>query len=257
MDIATLIGMVASAGIVLVSILLAGSLTAFIDVPSLVVVVGGTMCATLASESLKGFLGSIKVGLKALLAKPPSIPASIATIVRLSTVARREGLIALENEKIDDKFLARGVRLAVDGMQPEDIRGTLTDELIAMKARHKKGQQTFRFMAATAPSMGMIGTLIGLVQMLQTLDDPSKIGPAMAVALLTTFYGAILAFMIFTPLAEKLALRSNEEGANMAIIIEGMEAIVKGENARVIKDKLEGFLDPRSRTGDKADAKAA
>jgi len=251
MDIATLVGLVACMIIVLVSILLGGSLMAFVDIPSIVIVLLGTIFCTLASHTMKDFLRAVKIGMKSIFVKPPNLPNTIETIVRLATVARREGLLGLENEKLDDRFLARGVRMAVDGIQAEDIRTALSDELSSMKARHKKGVALFKFMAATAPAMGMIGTLIGLVQMLQTLSDPAAIGPSMAVALLTTFYGAIIAFMICTPIAEKLGTRSGEDGDNMNIIIEGVESIVKGENARVIKDKLEGFLDPKLRTGDK------
>jgi len=253
MDIATVVGGILSIVVVLVSILLGGSLDAFINAPGIAVVFGGTLCAAMVAESLPAFLGAVKVGMKAVFNKAPVPGETITTIVKLSTVARREGLIALENEKIEDSFLNRGVRLAVDGMQPDDIRQTLTDELASMKARHKRGQQLFKFLAATAPSMGMIGTLIGLVQMLQQLDSPEAIGPAMAVALLTTLYGAILAFMVFGPVAEKLSHRTEEESTNMTIVIEGMEGIVKGENARMIHQKLVGFLSPKIR----ADVKEA
>ncbi len=254
MDIATPIGIVLAFGLIIGSILLGGSLSSYLDVPSALIVIGGTIAATLISEKLPNVIGAIKVAGKSFR-KPSGDPASsIEAIVKLSNIARREGVLALENEKVDDEFLAKGIRMAVDGVPQEEIRETLAAELVAMKARHSRGQKLFKFMGATAPSMGMIGTLIGLVQMLQTLDDPSAIGPAMAVALLTTMYGAILAFVVCNPIAEKLERYTKEEGQNMTVIIEGIDSIVKGHNAMVIKDKLEARLAPNER---KAEEKAA
>ncbi|MCA9555182.1 MAG: MotA/TolQ/ExbB proton channel family protein [Myxococcales bacterium] len=248
MDIATLIGGVAGFALVVGSILISGSLTAFIDVPSILIVFGGTIAAGMMGERIEHVINSIKVALNALFIRSPAVENTIEIIVDLATVVRKEGLLALENRTIDDAFLARGVRFAVDGMPSEEVQAVLRGELASMRQRHKRGQKLFKFLAATAPSMGMIGTLIGLVQMLQTLDDPAKIGPAMAVALLTTFYGAILAFMIFGPLTNKLELRSTEEGTNMEVVITGIESIVRGENARVVQEKLEGFLAPANRS---------
>ncbi len=252
MDLGTLIGIVLGFGLVIVSILLGGSLMAFVDPPSLVIVIGGTIAATLTAEKLPAVLGAFKTAGMAFKKPAGDAVASIQRILELSNVARREGILALENQQIEDEFLAKGVRMAVDGMPEEEINATLTAELAAMKARHKGGQDMFFFMGATAPSMGMIGTLIGLVQMLQALDDPSSIGPAMAVALLTTMYGAILAFMVFNPIAEKLKRYGNQEGANMTIIIDGVEGIVKGQNAMVIKEKLEARLPPQLRSTEDA-----
>ncbi len=155
--------------------------------------------------------------------------------------------MALEGETIDDPFMARGVRLGVDGLSPELITETLKGELSAINARHERGQQLFKFMTATAPSMGLIGTIIGLVQMLQNLDDPDSIGPAMAVALLTTLYGAILAFVVYGPIVEKLANRTAEEVAVKKLAIAGVESILKGDNSMVIQSKLESFLSPEER----------
>ena len=143
--------------------------------------------------------------------------------------------------------MAGGVRLGVDGLSPELITETLKGELSAMKERHERGQQIFKFMSATAPSMGLIGTIIGLVQMLQNLDDPDSIGPAMAVALLTTLYGAILAFVVYGLIGEKLANRTAEEVAVKKPAIAGVESILKGDNSMVIQSKLESFLSPEER----------
>jgi chemotaxis protein MotA len=247
-DIATIIGAAAGAAIIVVSILIGGTLGAFVNTPGLLIVVGGTMCAAMVAETLPNCLKAVKVAMNAVFNRSPDPEDTIKTIANLSATARRDGLIALENEKVDDGFLARGVRFVVDGMTPEDTRAALSAELFSMKQRHQRGQKLFKFLASTAPSMGMIGTLIGLVQMLRTLSDPSSIGPAMAVALLTTLYGAILAFMMFGPIAEKLGKRSDEEGTNMKLVIEGLEGIAKGDNARVIQEKLEGMLAPQQRS---------
>ena len=253
MDIATIVGVVLGFGLILGAILLGGSLGSFIDVPSLLIVVGGTIASTLIMERLERVLGAFKVAMNAIRAsKTASASDTIKRIVELSSIARREGVLALENEEIEDAFLAKGVRMAVDGLPEEEIVHTLQAELVAMKERHRRGQKLFKFIASTAPSMGMIGTLIGLVQMLQTLDDPSSIGPSMAVALLTTMYGAIIAFLVSGPIGEKLALRSKEESSRMIVVIEGIQSIVRGQNATIIQEKLEARLAPTEREEQKA-----
>lgn len=248
MDLATVIGFVLGIGLILWSIVSNSPLGSFINGPGLAVVVGGTLAATFICTGMGQVFGAVKVAMKTLLNKSPDVAETIKTITELANVVRREGLLALENQKIDNEFLAKGVRLAVDGVAPEDIAVTLKNELIALKQRHKMGQKLFKFCAATAPSMGMIGTLIGLVQMLQALDDPSSIGPAMAVALLTTFYGAFLAFLVFGPMAAKLEQRTSEETANMIVVLDGVESLMKGENARLVQEKLEGHLAPKQRS---------
>jgi chemotaxis protein MotA len=160
---------------------------------------------------------------------------------------RKEDLLSLENETITDPFMARAVRLAVDGVPVDTIRQTLEDEMKALKDRHESAQGIFQFMGDIAPAMGMIGTLIGLVQMLQNLDDPSSIGPAMAVAMLTTLYGSLIANLICIPITGKLKDRTKVENRNMRLVVEGIESIVKGENAMITKEKLEAFLAPFQR----------
>jgi chemotaxis protein MotA len=246
-DIATVIGLVAGLGLIAGSILLNGSLGAFIDIPSVLIVLGGTVACTLISESLGQVLSAAKVAMNAFFNKAPNPVKTIELIAELAAAARRDGILALESVQIDDRFLAKGVRLAVDGIAPEEIKSSMIGEYVSLKGRHKRGQKLFRFMCGTAPAMGMIGTLIGLVQMLQSLDDPSSIGPAMAVALLTTMYGAILAFVICAPIADKLETRTKEETENMQIVMEGIEGILKGENPKLIKEKLEGYLAPKQR----------
>ena len=257
MDKATLIGIVAGFGLIVGSILIGGPLGSFINIPSLLIVVGGTICASLIMERLARVGGAIKVAKNAFFEKGGDASETIKTILELSNIARREGILALENKKVEDEFLAKGLRMAVDGIPREEIRETLMVELVSMKQRHTRGQKFFKFCATTAPSMGMIGTLIGLVQMLQTLDDPAQIGPAMAVALLTTLYGAVLAFFVCGPIAEKLERRTSEETANMTVVIEGVDSIVKGHNAAVIKDKLEARLEPKQRSQEDKEKEAA
>ncbi len=254
MDIGTIIGIVLGFGLIIGSILLGGSIMAFVDAPSFLIVFGGVAATTLIAEKLPNVLNGIKVVKNAFKVPAGDSVATIESIVKLSNIARREGVLALENQQIDDIFLAKGVRMAVDGLPQEEIRETLTAELVAMKRRHTRGQKLFKFMGTMAPAMGMIGTLIGLVQMLQALDDPSSIGPAMAVALLTTMYGAVLANIVFIPIAEKLDRYGAEESANMIVVIEGVDSIVKGHNAMIIKEKLQARLPPDQRESDEAAA---
>ena len=247
MDLATIIGLIAAFALIIGSMLLGGSLAAFVNAPGLLIVVGGTFAAAFINQRMVHVLGAFKVMLQAFFDKTANMEELIPTIIGLAQKARKEGLVALEGETIDDEFLARGVRLGVDGLSPEMIRATLMSELAAVKRRHERGQKLFKFMEATAPAMGMIGTLIGLVQMLQTLSDPSAIGPAMAVALLTTLYGAILAFVIFGPIASKLESRTADEVAAKSLAIAGVESILKGDNTMLIQSKLEAYLSPVER----------
>ena len=247
MDIATLIGIVAGLGLLASAMMDGGELSAFIDTPSLLIVVGGTIAASLINDSLGNVLGAAKVASNAFFDRKVNREEMIKLIIQLAQKARKEGLVSLEGESIDDPFMARGVRLGVDGLSPEVITSTLASELKALKKRHERGQKIFKFMGSTAPAMGMIGTLIGLVKMLQALDDPAAIGPGMAVALLTTMYGAILAFVIFNPIASKLENRTNEESDRKTLAIVGVESILKGDNTLVIQSKLEAFLSPTER----------
>lgn len=247
MDLATIIGIIVGFGLIIGSILLDGSLGSFINVPGLLIVVGGTFAAALIAQKLPVVLGAFKVALNAFFDKTRSVEETTKTLMELADKVRKEDLLALESVNVEDPFMAKGVRMAVDGVPVEVIATTLTSELVAMRQRHQTGQKVFRFMAATAPSMGMIGTLIGLVNMLQALDDPSSIGPAMAVALLTTLYGAVMAFLIFGPVADKLEARTSLETASMRLTVSGLESIVKGDNALILKEKLEAYLSPSQR----------
>ncbi len=247
MDIATILGIVSGIGLVLAAILMGSGLGAFVDPPSLLVVVGGSIAAMMIAFPLSTVIGSIKIALKAFFSPKQSPDTVIERIVDLAVKARKESIIALEKEEIEDPFLAKGIRLVVDGTAPNLVRSILRTEIGFMKQRHLSGQSVFKFLGGMAPAYGMIGTLIGLVQMLQSLDDPSSIGPAMAVALLTTFYGALLANIVALPIAEKLAGKSGDEVLMMEVTIQGVLAILEGDNPIIVRSKLEAFLSPSQR----------
>jgi len=246
-DIATLIGLVATFALIVGSILLGGSLTAFVDLPSILIVVGGVITTTLIMQKLPVVLATVKVVVQSFFDRATPETELVEKIVELADKARREGLLALESIEIPDEFLNKGVRLAVDGTELDEINQVLNAELDSLKGRHGQGQEVLEFMKGNAPALGMIGTLIGLVNMLQNLSDPSAIGPAMAVALLTTFYGAILAFIVFGPINDKLKARTAEEVSRMEMCILGVNCLNKGEHPRLVKEKLLAFLPPPQR----------
>ncbi len=247
MDIGTLIGMIAGLGLIFGSIAFGGSMGGFFDVPSILMVGGGTMAITFIMFPMGVVLGSFKVGMKAFFSKGRDAKALINLMVSLAEKARKESLVALEKVQVDDEFIKKGVQLVADGTEEGLVRAVLDTEISFMRRRHFQGQGVFKGMGTMAPAMGMIGTLVGLVQMLQNLDDPSSIGPAMAVALLTTFYGAVLANVIFLPLAKKLEERSAEEALYMEIAMEGVVSIMHGEHPSIVREKLLAFLAPALR----------
>ncbi|QUL98603.1 MAG: flagellar motor protein [Candidatus Fermentithermobacillus carboniphilus] len=249
MDRASVLGIVSGFGLVLWAMLMGGSLKLFWDVPSVLITVGGTLTATLMSYPMETFLDVLKIAKNAFFSKEPDLSETINTIVRFADKARREGLLALDQDAdaLEDPFLQKGVRLVVDGTTPELVRSILETELAFVAERHKVGQSMFETMGAFAPAFGMLGTLIGLIQMLVTLDQPEKIGPGMAVALVTTFYGSILANLVFLPIANKLKNRSAREVFIKEAIIEGVLSIQAGDNPRIVQEKLKSFLSPKER----------
>ena len=247
MDLATIIGIVLSIILVLAAIVMGGSPIMFVNVPSALVVVGGTIGTTLMRNPLATVLGTFGVVMKAFTIKVPEPIPLITQIVQLCKQARKNGMLALENVEIDYAFLGKGVGLGVDGVEPDQIRSILETDIRSTVGRHKRGQEVLQGMGAAAPAFGMIGTLIGLVQMLASMEDPSSIGPAMAVALLTTLYGAMLANVICLPLADKLKVRSQEEALSMMVCLEGVLGMVNGENPNQISQKLKSFLAPKLR----------
>lgn len=251
MDLATIIGIASGFTLVLVSILMGGGLGAFINVPSMLIVIGGTICATLINYPLSDFLGVMNVVKNAFMNKAYTPEETIRTIVTFAEKARRDGLLALEQEmkSVEDKFLKAGMELAIDGMDLDRINTLMSMELTLLSDRHKRGQDMFKQMAKYAPAFGMMGTLIGLIQMLQNVNDPSSIGPGMAVALITTFYGTLLANLICLPLAGKLSAISENELLVKELMLEGIKAIQTGDNPRLVERKLKTFLPPARRDG--------
>ena len=250
MDLATLIGVIAGLGLIFFSIFNGSGASTFLEINSILIVMGGTLSATFINFQLKDVLGVFGVVKHAFRNQEPVFHHILEDIVRISIVARREGILAIENEadKLDDEFMKKGLLLAVDGLEPDTIQSILESELDGLEDRHTRGQQIMKGMGAYAPAFGMIGTLIGLIQMLQTLDDPSQIGVGMAVALVTTFYGAFLSNLIFLPIAGKLETLSSAEIAQRQMIIEGILSIQGGENPRVIEQKLNTFIPPKHRS---------
>ncbi len=249
MDIATLIGIIIGIICILVPIFSGGTPKTFYDVPSIFLVVGGGLASTLISYRLKEILKIMKVVGKAFSSKEFEIESTIKLLVDLSQKARREGLLALEaeEENIEDDFIKRSLQLIVDGVEPEIIKDSLDVELENMIARHEKGQGLFKNMGALFPAWGMIGTLVGLINLLKSLDNPDSVGPAMALALVTTLYGALLAHFICNPIANKLSIKSKEEVQQKEMIIEGILSIQAGENPRIMEHKLKTFLSAEQR----------
>ncbi len=249
MDRATMLGLVSGIGIVLLGMARGGSLKVFWDTPSLFITVGGTLTATLMSYPLSTFLDVFKVAKTAFRGRNTDVAETVNTIVKFADKARREGLLALDEdaETLDDEFLQKGIRLVVDGTTQELVRNILETELVFVSDRHRTGQSMFETMASFAPAFGMLGTLIGLIQMLLALDNPDQIGPGMAVALVTTFYGSFLANLVFLPIANKLKDNDAKEVFLKEAIIEGVLSIQAGDNPRVVLEKLRAFLPPGQR----------
>lgn len=249
MDLATIAGIVVGLIFVTFGIMADGDIITYINFPSLLIVLGGTIAATFVAYPLTKVLEAFKIASKAFSNKVEEAGEIIERVISLANTARKEGLLALEEaaEEIDDEFLKKGIMLIVDGTDPELVRNLLETELAFAEERHREGQGIFEAMGSFAPAYGMIGTLIGLINMLKRLDDPSAIGPSMAVALITTFYGSLLANLIFLPMANKLKLRSKEEILRKEIMVEGLLSIQAGENPRIIEEKLKAFLPPKTR----------
>lgn len=247
MDPVTLLAIMAALAILATTVALGGDLLIFFNIPGLILVVGGTFAVTLAMVSLRHFLSSFRVAAQVLSHTDSSPAELIEHIVELARIARHDGLLALEDQEISNPFLRRGIQMSIDGQPHELIRATLTNDIHLSMQRHEVGQRMFRSIADVAPAMGMIGTLIGLVQMLAQMDDPKKIGPAMAVALLTTLYGAVIANAIALPIAEKLALRSQNEAMQKSMILEGLDGLQTQMNPTLLRQMLMSYLPEHAR----------
>lgn len=242
MDLATLVGLLGAMALIVISMLMSGELGMFVNAPSLVIVVGGTIFAVMAKYGLGQFLGAVKVAGKSFKTNLPDAAELIEEVVALADEARKGGLLSLEGKEVSSDFLQRGIQLLVDGHDPDVVKSLLSKDKVQAVERHTTGSSIFSSMSDMAPAMGMIGTLIGLVAMLANMDDPKAIGPAMAVALLTTLYGAVIANAITGPISDKLKLRAAEEAMIKSLVIDALLAIQGGQNPRVIDSMLRAYL---------------
>lgn len=252
MDLASIIGLIAGCGFLLFGMMSGGGvgqLMLFWNPPSVLIVLGGCTAATLINYPMAHVIATAKIAQKVFKSKSADSTQMIGTMVSFAEKARREGLLALEDDvtNLEDEIMRKGIQLVIDGTEPEQVRSILEIELSFIEERHRLGKQIFDAMATYAPAFGMIGTLIGLIQMLASLDDPSTIGGTMAIALITTLYGSILANLLFTPFAGKLAVKSDEEMLYLQVMVEGIVSIQNGENPRIVQEKLASFFAPAQR----------
>jgi len=247
-DLATLIGLIGAFAFVIMAMLLGGTLEMFVDVTSILIVFGGTIFVVMMKYNMGQFFGAIKIAMKAFMFKIDSPDLLIEKIVEMADAARKGGFLALEEAEITNSFMQKGIDMLVDGHDADVVRSTLQNDIRLTAERHETGATIFTNFGDVAPAMGMIGTLVGLVAMLSNMDDPKSIGPAMAVALLTTLYGAVVANMAAIPIADKLKLRATEEKLNRSLILDGILGIQDGQNPRVIEGVLRNYLPESKRT---------
>ena len=247
MDIGTIIGLVSGTGLILSAIFMGGSLGMFIDIPSILIVIGGSLATGFIKFPMHDVFNTIKVLMKAFFFKAESEDKMIDDMMNYAKIAKSEGLIALEKEKPNDEYAAKALQFLSDGIDEGLIEAMLRKDIKIMTDRHTIGKEFFAQLGSSAPAFGMIGTLVGLVQMLGNMSDPSSIGPSMAIALLTTLYGAIAANLVFLPIAYKLEYRSTEEKGVKNIILEATIGITRGTPPMVLEESLRIFLDPDKR----------
>jgi len=248
LDFATIVGFIGGLGIIIAAIATGGDVMMFVDVPSILIVVIGTFMVTLMQLSIPEFLSSFKVAIKAFMNKNDNPIGLIEKSVELADIARKNGLLALEDQEVDNEFLKRGLSLCVDGHDSAMVQKLLSRDMDLAISRHEVGQTMWKSVGDMAPAMGMIGTLVGLVQMLANMADPAAIGPAMAVALLTTLYGAVIANAFALPMSAKLESICNNERLNKALILETVQSIQEGMNPRVLETLLKTYLPESKRS---------
>lgn len=248
-DMMTVVGMVLGIGLILFGILSGGSITLFIQASGLAITVGGSFSTVLISYPINQIKGMVKIVVQSFKDNTMSNIDIIDKFTNLSRKARREGLLSLEDEidKIEDKFLKKGLQMVVDGIEPDVIKSVMELEISEMERRHHEGANVLKTWAAMAPGFGMIGTLIGLIQMLANLEDSSNIATGMSTALLTTFYGSLLANLVLIPMATNLNYKSGLEVSNKEMMVEGILAIQSGVNPRIVEEKLTAYLSPREK----------
>ena len=247
MDIASLVGFLLGIGIIIAAIATEGDIMLFINMPSILIVIGGTFGVSLMRIPMSDFVRSFRVAGKAFFNKREDPVVLIEDAVRLADVARKNGLLALEDEDVSNPFMKKGITLCMDGHDPSFVRKVMEQEIDLMVSRNQAGQDMWRGVGHLAPAMGMIGTLVGLVQVLSNMSDPSSIGPAMAIALLTTLYGAIVANCFALPLADKLAYVLNDEKTNRELIVDTIMGIQDGINPKVLEALLNSYLSEKER----------
>lgn len=254
MELGVIIGFVSGIIFIVLSILLGqdmqiSAVLSFIDPPSIMITLGGTVASTLVATPLPRLINAFKAVSNITKPKKADSTEAITKIIELANLARKEGLLALEDaaSSMDDAFLQKGVMLVVDGTDPDLVRNILETELSYLEGRHESVKGVWEYISGQAPAWGMIGTLIGLVLMLKNMDDPSTIGPSMAVAIITTFYGSVVANFIAIPIANKMGIYSGDEILMKEVLIEGILSIQAGENPRIIEEKLKAFLSPALR----------
>lgn len=247
MDAASLVGVLLGLGLIVGAIFLGGDLSHFFNLPGIMIVFGGTLASTLITFQLKDVIAAFKAAIFVFSEKKSDPNDMVETMIELCSLSRRQGLIALSRLEYEDDLLRKACNLIADGSKEELIRDTLNIEIDSMKQRHFIIQDIFRKMATYAPSFGMMGTLIGLVQMLRQLNNPDTIGPAMAVALLTTFYGMLLSTLFFLPIAGKLRDRTLVELVNLEIMFEGAISILEDNNPIFVYEKLSSYIPAKQR----------
>ncbi len=243
MDFATLIGLIIGTAVIAMAMLSGADASVFINVPGLLIVLGGTIASTLIKFPIGDCFRAIGLAIKKAFWQEADRPADLIQLANtLTNTVRKQNLIALENTEVENPLLKKGMQLCVDGHKPEFIRNVLTKEMNLSIERHEMSEKVFRAMGDSAPAFGMIGTLVGLVQMLSSMQEPSSIGPAMAIALLTTLYGALFANLIALPIADKLKSRTDQERINKSLIVESVLGIQQGVNPRVLDELLETYI---------------
>ena len=248
MDLATLFGMLGAFGVVTYSVIKTDQLPLFTeDLFSPIFVLSGTMLGVMIRFSLGHFFSSLKAVAKTFANTNDDPQALIDEIVQMATVSRKDGLLALEKIKVSEEFLEEGVQMLIDGSNPEVVKQSMTKNMRGILERNTSSEKVWRSMGEASPAFGMIGTVVGLVAMMANMDDPKAIGPAMALALLTTLWGSVLANVIFLPVADKLKYRSGSQKLKLTICIDGVMAISAGQNPRVIASVLSAYLDPTQR----------
>lgn len=247
MDIATFGGIFLGLFLIFGAIILGGDIGTFINLPSVMIVVGGTLASTLITFPLRDVGLAFQMAKQVFAQRKVDPNDVVRVIITVANLSRRQGLVALSKVRTDNQIFKKALNLIADGAAEDMIRQTLHIEIDALKQRRAVAQDVFRKMGAYAPAFGMLGTLIGLIQMLRSMNDPKAIGPGMAVALITTFYGSMLSSLIFLPIAGKLKSRTNEELANLSIIFQGALSILENNNPLLIYEKLSSFIPPRLR----------